>query len=135
MTIGGTVMLVMLIVAPKYTSGNVNPDFVSGIFMSGIALKFWEFVIYRHSEQEFWRILPKGAMPIVNGKAVENGKAKEKSDDDVKNADVTVIPGHFDTFWAKLRWSVSLWSTTRGIEWNWEIKDLQKTAPEHLTRL
>ena len=177
--ISGPLLLAMLLRAPKYTSGNVNPDFVSGLFTSGIALKWWEFVVYRRSEQEFWRVpswVGKG-LPKANGHAVEgnghaiegnghatkgnghaiegnghaiegnghaiegnghategNGKLENPKHQELKRTNVATH-GEFQTWLDKLRWSVGLWSTTRGVEWNFGIKNLQTTSPNHLTRL
>ncbi|MCJ1294406.1 hypothetical protein MMC34_005964 [Xylographa carneopallida] len=207
--LSGSVLLAMLLRAPKYTSGNVNPDFVSGLITSGITLKWWEFVVYRQAEQEFWRIPswlekkpPKAnGMPHegnghaiegnghaiegnghatqgnghategtgnghaikVNGHAIEgNGKATKGNghtvegnghivegngrviEENGKHEDLqhkelkrtaTVTHGEFGTWQEKLRWTVGLWSTTRGVEWNYGIKNLQRTSPDNLTRL
>ena len=51
--ISGPVLVYLISQSPKYTAGNVNPDFVAEIFVAGITLNWWEFVIYRRSEPEF----------------------------------------------------------------------------------
>ena len=162
--ISGPVLVYLISQSPKYTAGNVNPDFVAGLFVAGITLKWWEFVIYRRSELEFWRVSAKGStLPLGPVKRNENGRTHANgtayghtnghpegqaygltngsAHSEIKRSFPTpdrvlpVVPEKFETFWERLRWSVGLWTTTRGVEWNWGIKNLQKTSPELLSRL
>jgi hypothetical protein len=143
--IGGIALATLVYNTPKYTTGGVNSDFVVGLFVSGITLKFWEFVYYRRAEEYAWRVptlhpklapaKPSNSVSanideVPNGNGATNGKVNNEA----KGLEVE-IHGKFNTTWEKLRWSVGLWTTTRGVEWNWGIKDLMPVAPENLARL
>ena len=184
--IGGLFLGALVYNTPKYTTGGVNSDFVVGLFVSGITLKFWEFLYYRQAEEYAWRVATlnpllslkrQESLGSSNGSHLTNGKTngdaknhgdinsnveartngEVKSNADAKpNGHVEVngtknvngetkgsennrsdvkVHGKFNTVWEKLHWSVSLWTTTRGVEWNWGIKDLMPVAAENLTRL
>jgi hypothetical protein len=165
---------------PKSTTGGANSDFVVGLFVSGITLKFWEFVYYRRAEEYAWRVptLNPALAPVkengavysnghaitngntaVNGGAVVNGNgalngsaattsnattngngmSNGKANGELKRSDdhstKVQVHGKFDSTWEKFRWSLGLWTSTRGVEWIWGIKDLMPVAPENLNRL
>lgn len=39
------------------------------------------------------------------------------------------------SWWERLRWSVSLWSTTRGVGWNWKVSNVPEPVPPGYPKL
>ncbi|RDW63805.1 hypothetical protein BP6252_11350 [Coleophoma cylindrospora] len=138
--VGGIALGTLVYNTPKYTTGGVSSDFVVGLFVSGITLKFWDFVYYRRAEEYAWRVptlnptlapAKQNGSVLVTPNGTGNGESK-RSDDCASNVE---LHGKFNSTWEKFRWSWGLWTTTRGVEWNWGVKDLMPVPPENLDRL
>lgn len=78
--ISGPILIYLLTQSSKYIADNVNPGFVARLFVAEITLKWWEFVIHRSSELEFWRVSAKGSTLLFRPiKLNENGHVHANS--------------------------------------------------------
>ena len=71
-------------------------------------LKYVDFSVLRIPEQELYRIHPDGT--------TETTKEIEEM-----------------TLWQKFKWNLDLYTTTRGIGWNWCVKNVDP-VPENVSR-
>lgn len=101
-------ILAMIAKAPSYSFGDTIMDFSSGILMLSHFVKWLDFVVTRLPENSLWRT--KGAT----------------SRDPEGKTDAREM-----TLWEKVRWSVGLWGTTRGIGWNWQAVKFSKEDEEY----
>ena len=108
----GPILLSYLLYTPNYTTGDTGGDFAAGVFMAGLTMKWLDFVLFRVPEKEFWRVEP------------EENSASDK---------VSPVPDR--GLLEKIRWSISLWCTNRGIGWNWQVKNLQNGVPRGYSRM
>ena len=111
----GPILLLWLLYTPNYTVGDSGGDFAAGVFMAAVSVKWVDFVVCRVPEKEFWRV-PEGQGP---------DKASLRA----------VPPTPNGSLWEKVRWSISLWCTDRGIGWNWKVKNLQDGVPAGYSRM
>lgn len=117
----GPVLLTWLLYTPNYTVGDSGGDFAAGVFMAAVSVKWVDFVVCRVPEKEFWRV-PEGT---------DNPSPKSGS----SSALARVPPTPNGSLWEKVRWSISLWCTDRGIGWNWKVKNLQDGVPAGYSRM
>ncbi|OAG43733.1 hypothetical protein AYO21_01960 [Fonsecaea monophora] len=91
-----------------HTAGRPEEDYLNAINICLILIRCIDFEILHNAEQTFCR---------------------EKSDGTFETADDIEKM----TLWQKFQWSVSLFTTMRGIGWNWRVKNVDK-VPKHLSR-
>ena len=203
---GAPVFAGLLLQAPKYTTGEVALDFVTGIYMSATVIKWLDFAIVHDTDREFWRlpdlrrpwssleekngaaqplipphkpqqateitwdVHPEKAAtecykkePITNGhvekarnshctepsinghanKSAIKGYSKEAavttttspSDEEAADSRARTLSQPVDSWFERLRWTISLWSTTRGVGWNWMVKNVPKSVPPGYPKL
>lgn len=103
------VLLYVLYQIPKTTCGDAAQDSV--LFLNGflILVRWVDYMILNVPEQAFRRI-----------PTVEEDSTKEKGVDSGAPEEMTL---------AKLKWSVALWTTFRGVGWNWKVRNIPAAAP------
>lgn len=90
------------------SAGSPEEDYMNAVNLCMAVMKYIDFVVMRSPEQSFHRVRPGGT---------------------VEDADeVTQM-----SLWQKFKWSLSLACTTRGIGWNWRVKNVER-VPEGISR-
>jgi hypothetical protein len=100
----------LLSMVPKYSWPDFALQYLTMIPVLGLMMQWLDFVVVNGPEKDFYR------------------KAEGQTDEDAK------VQGSMPTsFFSKLLWSTSLFTTTRGIGWNWRVKNAP--APQtHLSK-
>ena len=98
----GPIILAWLLYTPNYTIGDSGGDFAAGVFMAAVTVKWFDFVVFHVPEKQYWRV-------------PENARSASEKTSPVPDRGLL----------EKIRWSISLWCTDRGIGWNWQVKNLQ----------
>jgi hypothetical protein len=92
----------------QHTTGRADQDYLNAVNVCLAVLKFVDFSILRIPEQTLHRVRPNGT--IETAKEVE---------------DMTI--------WQKFKWNLDLYTTARGIGWNWSVKNTEN-VPEDVSR-
>ena len=93
------------------STGAPEQDYMTGINTAVFVCKFVDFAILQTPEREYHRIdLTNQDKPVVN----ENPTAM--------------------SIWQRVKWNVSLWTTYRGIGWDWEVKNVER-VPKNVTKV
>lgn len=92
----------------QYSTGKAEEDYLNAVNVTIALFKFVDFATLRTPEQTVHRIGPGGRM--------ETTEQVERM-----------------TLWQKLKWNLELYSTARGIGWNWQVKNTDH-VPEGITR-
>lgn len=95
---------------PKYTTGKVHEDYLIAANIVLTSFKFVDFVYLRVPEDAAYRVNASGE-PIEDVKSLRNA-----------------------TYWQRLKWAASLFSTFRGVGWNWRVKNVE-IVPQGTKRL
>lgn len=92
----------------QHTTGRADQDYLNAVNVCIALLKYVDFSILRIPEQELHRVRPDGS--------VETTKEVEEM-----------------TIWQKFKWNLDLYTTARGIGWNWRVKNVD-LVPENVSR-
>lgn len=92
----------------QHTAGRADQDYLNAINVCLAVLKLVDFSILRNPEQTLHRVRLDGTVETT--REVENM-----------------------TLWQKFRWNLDLFSTPRGIGWNWRVKGFEN-VPENVSR-
>lgn len=92
-----------------HSCGQMNSDYLSMVNFTIMVLKWLDFVAIRNPEQSLRRKQHDGSVETY---------------DEIRNL----------SLWAKFRWSLSMFTTYRGIGWNWEVKNVDH-VPKATSRL
>ena len=90
---------------PKFTTGQAVSDYMIAINIFVTILKFVDFVYLQIPEDEAHRV-------NASGQSTEDGNS-------IRNS----------SYWMRLGWAASLFSTLRGIGWNWRVQNVGNTPP------
>ncbi|EKG10411.1 Cytochrome P450 [Macrophomina phaseolina MS6] len=99
--LSGSALAYLLLQAPRYTASDAAVDFIGGVYMGAVALKWLDFVVLHRTESEYHRSNPSASNPDIN-------------------------TGQFDSWISRLSYSFSLWTTTRGVGWSWQVKNIPR---------
>jgi hypothetical protein len=106
----GTLLLICLLQeCPKYTTGKPEEDYMIAINVVLVSLKYVDFVFLRTPEDTAFRTDSKGTLV-----------------DDAKSLRVA-------SCWERLKWAGSLFSTFRGVGWNWRVKNVEN-IPQNVAK-
>jgi hypothetical protein len=94
---------------PKSATGHAGRDYLIAINITLTAFKFIDFVYLRVPENAAHRV-------NVSGEPIESGKS-------IRDA----------SHWKRLKWAWDLFSTLRGVGWNWRVKNIED-VPRGTTR-
>lgn len=92
----------------QHTTGRADQDYLNAVNVCLALLKFVDFSILRIPEQTLHRVRSDGTIETV--KEIE---------------DMTI--------WQKLKWNLDLFTTARGIGWNWSVKNTEH-VPDDVSR-
>lgn len=116
-------LLYLLAQVPKYTSGNVGMDIMMAINCSLLFLKWVDFNVLHSTETEFWQVEERGPGDDPAVAAGEQKSVVVVGDDKkyvgIKKQKTWPYP---NTLWGRFKWLFSLWTTMRGVGWNWRVK-------------
>ncbi|EXJ86025.1 hypothetical protein A1O1_06394 [Capronia coronata CBS 617.96] len=87
----------------QYTTGQTEEDYLTAINVCMALGKYIDFCILRTSEHACRRVAPDGSLETLQ--------------------EITTL-----TLWQKLRWNFDLFTTMRGIGWNWRVKNVEEVA-------
>lgn len=59
----------------------------------------------------------------------------ETTDAETPDPNAPISPRANGSWWERLRWSLSLWSTTRGVGWNWMVSNVPESVPPGYPKL
>ena len=104
-TLGAFVLLYVQKEYPKSATGHAGRDYLIAINVTLIAFKFADFVYLRTPENAAHRVNESGK-PIEDGNSLRNASYPER-----------------------LKWAANLFSTFRGVGWNWRVKNIQDVPP------
>lgn len=90
---------------PMSTTGHAGRDYLIAINITLAALKFADFVYLRVPEDTAHRV-------NASGVSIENGRSIRDS-----------------SYRKRLQWAASLFSTLRGVGWNWKVKNVEDVPP------
>jgi hypothetical protein len=93
----------------QHTTGKVEEDYLTAINISMTLAKFIDVCVLRNAEQVLRRVKP-------DGSGVETAEDIQKMD-----------------LWQKFRWNLDLFTTMRGIGWNWRVKNVDE-VPLNISR-
>jgi hypothetical protein len=108
-TLGAFVLLYVQKEYPKSATGHAGRDYLIAINITLTAFKFVDFVYLRTAEDAAHRVNESGE-PIEDGNSLRNASYLER-----------------------LKWSANLFSTFRGVGWNWRVKNIQE-VPSGIAR-
>jgi hypothetical protein len=111
------ILLYVYLQIPRYGAGNIAADYMLAINGSVAILKYLDFVVFHTPERDMWRISERGR----RGTAKEGDERLALEEEKLK-----ACP---DSIAGKAAWSWSLWSTNRGVGWNWRAKGVRKAVP------
>ncbi|OAL20157.1 hypothetical protein AYO22_09129 [Fonsecaea multimorphosa] len=92
----------------RHTSGRPEEDYLTAVNVSLILVRCIDFEVLHNAEQAFRRVKSDGTM--------ETAEDIEKM-----------------TIWQKCRWGLHLFTTARGIGWNWRVKNVDE-VPRDISR-
>ena len=102
-------LLLLLYIHKEYsksTTGQAVEDYMIAINIFITTLKFVDFVYLRIPEDAAHRV-------NASGQSTEDGNS-------IRNS----------SYWTRLKWAASLYSTLRGIGWNWRVKNVESIPPD-----
>lgn len=104
-TLGAFVLLYIQKEYPKSATGQAGRDYLIAINVTLTAFKFVDFVCLRTPEDAAHRVNELGE-PIEDGNSLRNASYSER-----------------------LKWAANLFSTLRGVGWNWRVKNILDVPP------
>lgn len=110
---------------PKYGSGAAAQDNLLGINTAVLILKFIDWTVLHCAEDDAWEV-DEGDQDEGKGQPRNSVASATTTKDATVPEKVVRAP---ITRWEKLMWSVKLWTTNRGIGWNWKVKNVPRGVP------
>ncbi|OQU96641.1 hypothetical protein CLAIMM_02691 [Cladophialophora immunda] len=92
----------------QHTAGRPEEDYINAINVCLILLRCIDVGVLHNAEQAFRRVKSDGTT---------------ETEEDIEKM----------TTWQKFRWSLQLFTTMRGIGWNWRVKNVDQ-VPRHISR-
>ena len=89
-----------------HTTGRTEQDYLTAINISLLLARLVDACVLHDAEHDFHRV-------DASGKARETAEEIEKM-----------------TLWQKLRWNLDLFTTMRGIGWNWRVKNVDEVRAD-----
>lgn len=89
----------------QHTTGKREEDYLTAVNISMLLAKMVDVCVVHTAERDFHRVEDDGT-PCETTQEIEQM-----------------------TLWQKFNWSLSLLTTTRGVGWNWRVKNVDKVAP------
>ncbi|KAJ9607725.1 hypothetical protein H2200_007803 [Cladophialophora chaetospira] len=86
----------------QHTTGKPEEDYLTAINVSMALARFLDVCVLRDAEKEFRR--------------VNTDESARETPNEIKKM----------TLWQKLRWNLDLFTTMRGIGWNWRVKNVDE---------
>jgi hypothetical protein len=93
-------LLFLLYNLRQHTAGAWEQDYLAAIQVTGFLIKTTDLCIVHHAENDFWRVKPDGSRRETNQEV------------------------HSMSPWRRLLWKLDLWTSIRGIGWNWKVKNV-----------
>jgi len=95
-------LLYLLSQVRKCSAGTDVEDYVLAVNVTGLLYKYVDFILLCDTETQLYRV-----------KEAENKDGPRLNED----------PANMG-LWQKCKWSVDLWTTLRGVGWNWRVKNV-----------
>lgn len=92
----------------RYTTGKPVEDYLSAVQVSVALIRYLDFCTFKIPEQSLRRVGADGST---------------ETPQEIQNM----------TLWQKLRWNFDLFTTLRGIGWNWRVKNVDD-VPKDISR-